>query len=84
MKGMNLQEQKKGEMIVWRETPSSDANCCCVMPRAFLLSSMWFFIASIFLFFIVAKRRNKSNAKKCKRHLTFHSRSAILTDVKRT
>ena len=40
--------------------------------------------AKIFLFFIVAKRRNKSNAKKCKRHLTFHSRSVILTDVKRT
>ena len=39
--------------------------------------------AKIFLFFIVAKRRNKSNAKKCKRHLTFHSRSAILADVKR-
>ena len=35
------------EMIVWRETPSSDANCCYVMPRAFLLSSMWFFIASL-------------------------------------
>ena len=27
--------------------------------------------AKIFLFFIVAKRRNKSNAKKCKRRLTF-------------
>lgn len=49
-----------------------------------ILTDMIRILLRKFSYFYCSKAQEQKQCKKCKRHLTFHSRSVILTDVKRT
>ena len=61
------------EMMVWRETPSAAASCCCVMPRSFRFCSMIFFMLCSVLrksSLLYIREHNTSSAK-CQVSFTF-------------